>query len=59
MAKANLKDELRSGEYLLIAEMTGYARISVWQQINGYRTLKDKVSKAAEKVIRSRNKLLK
>jgi len=59
MAKANLKAKLRKGDYQLISEMTGYALSTAWQQINGKRTLTDKVRNAAEKIIESRKILLK
>ena len=59
MEKANFKGKYRRGDIQLICEMTGYAMTTVWQQLNGHRTLKDKVIDAAEKVIKSRENLLK
>jgi len=58
MAKTNLGEKLRVGDYSLIAEMTGYALSTVWQQLNNERTLTNKVKRAALKVIKSREKLL-
>ena len=59
MAKANFKEKLRRGDYLLIAELTGYALSTVSMQIKGQRTLKDKVIKAALRVIKNRERLFK
>lgn len=55
--KANFKEKLRHGDCKLIAEITGYAHSHVWMQINGQRTLKDEVVRAAWKVIRNRERL--
>ena len=59
MAKSNFKGKYRRGDIQLICEMTGYKMTTVWQQLNGQRTLKDKVKVAIEKIIESRNLLLK
>jgi len=59
MEKANFIEKLERGDIKLIAKLTGYAISTVWLQINGQRTLKDKVVKAAWKVIKNRERLFK
>jgi hypothetical protein len=59
MAKTNLSEKLRRGDYQLIHEMTGYALSTVWQQLNDKRTLTDEIKQAAERVIENRKSLLK
>ncbi len=59
MCKTNLGEKLKAGELTLIAEITGYALSTVSLQLHGKRTLKDKVAKAAWKVIKNRERLFK
>ena len=53
-----IKAELIRGDYDLIAKISGYSKSSVIKQLNGSRTLVDKVKVSAEKVIESRRILL-
>lgn len=48
----------RSGDYELIAEMTGYRKETAREQLNGRRTLTDKIREAAIKVIENREILI-
>lgn len=55
---STIREKLRRGDYLIIASLTGYNVRTVRMQINGQRTLKDRVRDAAIKVINNREELL-
>lgn len=53
-----IKRKLIRGDYDLIAQLTGYSIITVRSQLNGTRTLVEKVKEAAELVIVTRENML-
>jgi hypothetical protein len=53
-----IKRKKRRGDYDLIAKMTGYTKETVKAQINGKRTMTEKVRLAAIKVIENWEQLI-
>ncbi len=58
MKPEEIRENIRRGDYELIAELSGYRKCTVEAQIRGERTLKQPVIDAAIKVIKSRSSLL-
>lgn len=58
MTIEEIKIKKRRGDYYIIAEMTGYTKETVKAQINGKRTLTEKVRLAAIKVIENWEQLI-
>lgn len=54
-----IKNKLRRGDYLIISEMTGYAKGTVIAMFNGHRKMQQKVVNAAIKIVENRENLIK
>lgn len=59
MKPQTIKQKIRTGDYELIAKISGYKKSTVEAQIRGQRTLKQAVIEAAKKVFANRESMLK